>query len=463
MNMIKKIFAREILDSRGMPTVEVELETDRVISRVAIPSGASTGIYEAIELRDKDPKRYLGKGVLQAVEHVNTVIRNEFQFQDMDVLSQQDVDKRLLALDGTDNKGKLGANAILGFSLAFAKAKAFYMNIPLYRYFETLLPQASPLVTQFATDQNLINSIPEDQRPASLAQELCVLPVPMMNVINGGKHADSGLDFQEFMIIPAGAPTFSEAIRYGSEIFHTLKNILHKQGSTTAVGDEGGFAPKLTNNEEGLKILTLAIEQAGYVPGKDIYIGLDVAASSFFDKETKLYTMTRQNTQEQVTTDDLVQYYTELVAKYPIISIEDPFDEDDWNGFQKLVTLCGNKIQIVGDDLFVTNPKRIQQGIEQKSANAALIKLNQIGTVSETVQAVSMSMINNWTTVISHRSGETEDTTIADFAVGLGTGQIKTGSLSRSERIAKYNQLIRIEEKEKYAIYPGKKAFYNIA
>jgi len=441
MELIQKIKAREILDSRGNPTIEVELETERAIARTSIPSGASTGIHEAMEIRDHDPKRYQGKGVLTAVEHVNTIIRNELVHQDMSTMSQRDIDKKLLDLDGTPNKSHLGANALLGVSLAFAKAKAFSMNMPLYKYFKTLLGDfASPL------DQGKY-----------------VMPVPMMNILNGGKHADSGLDFQEFLIIPVNAPTFAEALRYGSEIFHTLKTILADRNLTTSVGDEGGFAPQLKDNEEAFTLILEAIEKAGYQPEQDIALAIDAASSSFYNKERKTYHIKRGKSYEHLSTQELLDYYVHLQKTYPILSIEDPFDEDDWDGFHALNTKIGKHVQIMGDDLFVTNPKRIAQGIKQKCANATLIKLNQIGTVTETVEAVIMAMKHQWATIVSHRSGETEDPTIADFAVGLGTGQIKTGSLSRTERIAKYNQLLRIEEKEgQNSIYPGLQAFYNI-
>ncbi len=437
--MIKNLVAREILDSRGNPTIEVELETDKAIARAAVPSGASTGVHEALELRDGDKGRYQGKGVLKAVENVNTTIKNQLMYQDLELLTQADLDKKLLELDGTENKSRLGANAILGVSLAFAKAKAYSQNIPLYRYFGTLAATPSPLGT-----------------------DRVVLPVPMMNIVNGGMHADSGLNFQEFMILPVGAPTFKEALRYGAEIFHTLKGMLHKMHLVTAVGDEGGFAPALGNNGKALETIVQAIEQAGYKPGQDVYLGLDVAASSFYDTEKKVYTVTMKETPEELSTSDLKNYYGELTKQFPLLTIEDPFAEDDWQGFQEMTKEMGDKYQIVGDDLFVTNPKRIQTGLDQHSANAVLIKLNQIGSVTETVQAVGMAMAHNWTTIVSHRSGETEDTTIADLAVGLGTGQIKTGSLSRSERIAKYNQLLRVEEKESKSFYPGLSAFYNI-
>jgi enolase len=344
-------------------------------------------------------------------------------------------------LDGTENKGKLGANAILGVSLAFAKAKAFNLNIPLYKYFKTLLKEfISPL------DQGKY-----------------VLPVPMMNILNGGKHADSGLDFQEFLIVPVGAPTFSEALRYGSEIFHTLKKILSDRNLETSVGDEGGFAPRLQDNEEAFKVILEAIEQSGYKPGVDIYLAIDAASSSFYHKEDKTYQIKRGNTHDHLSSEELKTYYEHLRTTYPILSMEDPFDEDDWDGFAGLNRAIGKNTQIMGDDLFVTNPKRLAMGIEKQCANSTLIKLNQIGTVTETVEAVMMAMQQHWTTIVSHRSGETEDTTIADLSVGLATGQIKTGSLSRTERIAKYNQLLRIEEKEgKNSSYPGMQAFYNI-
>lgn len=442
MELIKRVFAREIIDSRGNPTLEVEMETEHVIARAAVPSGASTGVHEALELRDKDEKRYKGKGVLQACENVNTIIRNELVHKDVQVLSQSALDALLIRLDGTPNKSKLGANAILGVSLAFAKAKAFVESIMLYRYFQGLML--------------------DFHSPLNGARY--VMPVPMVNVINGGLHADSGLDFQEFMLIPVGAPSFTEAMRWVSETFHTLKDLLHKMKLSTAVGDEGGFAPSIGNNEDALRMLCIAIEKAGYKPGEDIFLGLDVAASSFYDTAQERYILKSGQKEEQLTGTELKNLYNQLISKYPLISIEDPFAEDDWETFSAFKKDAGSQIQIVGDDLFVTNPARVARGIEQDAANAVLIKLNQIGTVSETLDAVTMSMKAGWTTIVSHRSGETEDTTIADLAVGWGTGQIKTGSMSRSERIAKYNQLLRIEEREaKNCIYPGKGAFYNLA
>ncbi len=441
MELIKKVLAREILDSRGNPTLEVELETEHVIGRACVPSGASTGIHEALELRDQDPNRYKGKGVLQAAENVNTIIRNELMRKDVHVLSQYALDQLLIKLDGTPNKSKLGANAILGVSLAFAKAKAFCENISLYKYFQSLMLDI--------------------QSP--LAKGKYVLPVPLVNVINGGLHADSGLDFQEFMLVPTGFDTCSEAIRCSCEIFHTLKDLIKKMGLSTAVGDEGGFAPQVGTNEDALKLLVIAIEKAGYKPGENVFLGLDVAASSFYDTESYEYVLKSGQKELRLISAEMKKYYEYLIEKYPLITIEDPFAEDDWEGFNDFTQAVGHKVQIVGDDLFVTNPQRIKTGIEHKSANSVLIKLNQIGTVSETIQAISDSMQNNWTTIISHRSGETEDTTIADLAVGVSNGQIKTGSMSRSERIAKYNQLIRIEEREGVNCeYLGRNVFYNL-
>jgi len=420
------VFAREVLDSRGNPTVEVEVMLeDGSIGRAIVPSGASTGKFEALELRDGDKKRYLGKGVLKAVENVNELIAPKLL--GLNAYDQVYIDNVLLELDGTENKSKLGANAILGVSMAVARAAANSLQLPLYKYLGGVNAK--------------------------------VLPVPLMNVINGGAHADNNLDIQEFMIVPAGAPSFREALRYGAETFHALKKILKEAGHVTAVGDEGGFAPNLKNNEEAIQVLIQAIQAAGYEPGKDIFIALDVAASEFYNEETGKYFIDGS----EKTVDELIEYYKSLIEKYPIISIEDPFDQEDWEAYQKFNKEVGNKVQIVGDDLYVTNVKRLQKGIELKASNSILIKLNQIGSVTETLNAIELAKTNNMTNVISHRSGETEDTFIADLAVATNAGLIKTGSLSRSERIAKYNQLLRIEEElGDVAQYKGLDAFYSI-
>ncbi|WP_126993072.1 phosphopyruvate hydratase [Thermosipho globiformans] len=420
------VFAREVLDSRGNPTVEVEVMLeDGSIGRAIVPSGASTGKFEALELRDGDKKRYLGKGVLKAVENVNEIIAPKLL--GLNAYDQVYIDNVLLELDGTENKSKLGANAILGVSMAVARAAANSLQLPLYKYLGGVNAK--------------------------------VLPVPLMNVINGGAHADNNLDIQEFMIVPAGAPSFKEALRYGAETFHALKKILKEAGHVTAVGDEGGFAPNLKNNEEAIQVLIQAIRAAGYEPGKDIFIALDVAASEFYNEETGKYFIDGS----EKTVDELIEYYKSLIEKYPVISIEDPFDQEDWEAYQKFNKEVGNKVQIVGDDLYVTNVKRLQKGIELKASNSILIKLNQIGSVTETLNAIELAKTNNMTNVISHRSGETEDTFIADLAVATNAGMIKTGSLSRSERIAKYNQLLRIEEElGDVAQYKGLDAFYSI-
>jgi len=409
MSIIRKINAREILDSRGTPTIEVDLTTDDYKSRAAIPSGASTGIHEAVELRDNDPKRYFGKGVQTAVKNVNTIINDALI--GLSVLNQKELDLKMIELDGTQNKAKLGANAILGVSLAISKMAAMEKKIPLYQHFSEISGNKTPIR----------------------------IPMPMMNIINGGKHADSGLSIQEFMIIPSAAQSFKEALRYGAEVFHSLKTILKKKGYSTAVGDEGGFAPHLHNHEEAFEIILEAIDASGHLG--DINIAIDAAASEFMVGDK--YKIGEQ----LLTSSELTEYYVKLVEKFPIISIEDSHGEDDFEGFKECFKQLGDKIQLVGDDLFVTNTKRIKIGIDQQLANSVLIKLNQIGTVTETIEAITMANNKNWTSVVSHRSGETEDTTIADFTVGLGTGQIKTGSLSRTERICKYNQLLRIEEK----------------
>lgn len=424
-NEIIDIRAREVLDSRGNPTVEVEVYLeDGTMASAIVPSGASTGKFEALELRDKD-KRYQGKGVLKAVKNVNETIAPKII--GMNVYDQVAIDGALIELDGTENKSKLGANAILGVSMAVARAAAESLYLPLYRYLGG--PNAK------------------------------VLPVPFMNVINGGKHADNNLDIQEFMIVPAGFNKFSEALRCGAEVFHTLKKILHDAGHVTSVGDEGGFAPNLSSNEEAIKVLIEAIEKAGYEPGKDVFIALDCAASSFYDAEKKRYLIDGS----EKTSEELLDYYRRLVEKYPIISIEDPFDEEDWDAFVKLTAQIGEKVQIVGDDLYVTNIKRLQKGVQLRATNSILIKLNQIGTVTETLDVIEFAKQNHMTCIVSHRSGETEDTFIADLAVGTNSGMIKTGSLSRSERIAKYNRLLRIEEElGVMAQYRGVGSFYSI-
>lgn len=429
MPVIVDIYAREVIDSRGNPTVEVEVTTESgAFGRAIVPSGASTGEREALELRDGDKKRYGGKGVLTAVENVNEVIAPEVIGMLVD--DQVGIDKKLIELDGTPFKKRLGANATLGVSLACARAAADYYGMPLYRYIG-----------------------------GANAKKL---PVPMMNVLNGGQHADSSVDFQEFMIMPVGAPSLKEALRWGSETFHALKKVLKDKGHVTAVGDEGGFAPNLSSNEEPLQVIVEAIKAAGYVPGKDICLAMDVAASEFYNPETKKYELTKSG-QGVKTTDEMIAWYEELVKKYPIISIEDGLGERDWDGWKKLTERLGHKIQLVGDDLFVTNPSILKEGIEKGIANAILIKVNQIGTLTETLDAMEMATRAKYTTVVSHRSGESEDTTIADLAVALNAGQIKTGSMSRTDRIAKYNQLLRIEDElGDTAIYPGLDAFYNI-
>ncbi|KOR75698.1 Enolase [Candidatus Phytoplasma pruni] len=427
MPYITDILSREVLDSRGNPTVEVEVKTSEVIGRAIVPSGASTGLYEAVELRDKDEKRYLGKGVLQAVENVVKVIKPVLM--DVSVLEQKAIDQAMIELDGTPNKSKLGANAILGVSLAVAKAAASYLNLELYEYLGGVQPKQ--------------------------------LPVPMINIINGGAHASNSVDFQEFMILPVGAPTFKEALRYGTEIFHHLGKLLKQKGYPTTVGDEGGYAPDLSSNEEVLQIILQAINNAGYKPGEDIYLGMDVAASEFYNAEQKKYVLVSENN-KSFTSAELIAFYEKLVNKYPILSIEDGLDQNDWEGWKLLTSKLGHKVQIVGDDLFVTNVERLSQGIKEKTANSILIKLNQIGTLTETLEAIEMAKKASLTAVISHRSGETEDTTIADLVVATNAGQIKTGSCSRTDRIAKYNQLLRIEDNLQNAPYLGLKAFYNL-
>lgn len=411
---ITDVHAREVLDSRGNPTVEVEVTAGDLTARAIVPSGASTGAHEAVELRDGDKNRYGGKGVLQAIANVNGELKNTVIGHD--IFDQIGLDKKMIELDGTPNKGRLGANAILGISMAAARVAAQARRVPLYEYFS---------------------------EKANGQIDATRLPVPMMNVINGGSHADSSVDFQEFMIMPIGMPTFREALRAGAEIFHTLKKVLKSKGYTTAVGDEGGFAPNCKSNEEPLELIVEAIKMAGYVPGKDIALAMDVAASEFY--ENGKYVLKKSGEGEK-TSEEMVALYEKLVNKYPIISIEDSHSEDDWDGFALMMERLGDKVQLVGDDLLVTNTERLKKAIQGKICNSILIKLNQIGTVTEAMEAVEMSHEAGWTAVVSHRSGETEDTTIADFTVGMATGQIKTGSLCRSERIAKYNQLLRIEE-----------------
>ena len=429
MSRIIDVHAREVLDSRGNPTVEVEVYTDcGDVGRAIVPSGASTGEREALELRDGDKTRYLGKGVLKAVANVNDILSEVVI--GMDVTDQVAIDHALIEADGTKDKSKYGANAILGISLACARAAANHYDMPLYRYLGGMNAKK--------------------------------MPVPMMNVLNGGSHADSSVDFQEFMIMPVGAPSIREAIRMGSEVFHHLKNVLKEKGQVTAVGDEGGFAPNLEDNEAPLKCIMEAIEKAGYKAGKDICIAMDVAASEFYNPETKMYDLKKSNGGSK-TTDEMIAWYEELVKKYPIISIEDGLGENDWEGWKKLTERLGKKVQLVGDDLFVTNTAILQEGINKDIANSILIKVNQIGTLTETFDAMELARSHGYTAVVSHRSGETEDTTIADIAVAFNAGQIKTGSLSRTDRIAKYNQLMRIEEElGEDAIYPGRHAFYNI-
>ncbi len=429
MSLISDVYAREVLDSRGNPTVEVEVLTvSGAFGRAIVPSGASTGEREALELRDHDENRYNGAGVQTAVNNVNEHLKDVVI--GMDVTDQAAIDMALIEADGTKDKSKYGANAILGISLAVARAASDYYGLPLYRYLGGVNAKK--------------------------------MPVPMMNVLNGGSHADSSVDFQEYMIMPIGASSIKEAIRMGSEVFHALKKVLKDKGQVTAVGDEGGFAPNLEDNEAPLKAIVEAIEKAGYKPGVDISIAMDVAASEFYNPETKMYELKKSNGGVK-STDEMIAWYDELVAKYPIVSIEDGLGERDWDGWKKLTDHLGNKIQLVGDDLFVTNTEILQEGIDKKIANAILIKVNQIGTLTETIDAMELAKIHGYTAVVSHRSGETEDTTIADIAVALNAGQIKTGSMSRTDRIAKYNQLMRIEEElGNVAIYPKEKAFYNL-
>ena len=426
MPKIAKIVAREILDSRGNPTIEVDVKLkDGSFGRSAVPSGASTGSHEAVELRDGDKERYNGKGVMKAVKNVNTILAKALMNKEWD---QRSIDDKMIELDGTANKGKLGANAILGISMAFSRAVAQSQKISLYKYFAKI----------------------------SKTKNTVQLPVPMMNILNGGKHAENSTDFQEFMIMPVGVKSFREALRCGAEIFQALKKILNEKGLATTVGDEGGFAPSLPSNEAAINVILEAIAKAGYVAGKDVAIALDVAATELY-KDGK-YHLTREN--KILTSEEMVNFYADWCEKYPIVSIEDGLAEDDWSGYEIMTKKLGNKIQVVGDDLFVTNIERLAMGIEKNVANSILIKLNQIGTVSETIDAINMAKKAGYTSIISHRSGETEDTTIADFVVGTGTGQIKTGSISRTDRVAKYNQLLRIEEElGKKAVYRGNKVF----
>ncbi|XKE95820.1 phosphopyruvate hydratase [Metaplanococcus flavidus] len=429
MPIITDILAREVLDSRGNPTVEVEVFTESgAFGRAIVPSGASTGEHEAVELRDGDKGRYLGKGVLKAVEHVNNEIAEELE-GNYSVLDQVSIDQALIELDGTENKGRLGANAILGVSMAVAHAAADYLDLPLYQY-----------LGGFNAKQ---------------------LPVPMMNILNGGEHADNNVDIQEFMVMPVGAESFRHALRMGAEIFHNLKTVLKEKGYNTSVGDEGGFAPNLGSNEEALETIMTAIEKAGYKPGEDVLLAMDVAASEIYNKEKGIYTLAGDNTTK--TSAEMVDWYEELANKYPIVSIEDGLDENDWDGFKLLTDRIGDKVQLVGDDLFVTNTKKLAQGIEQGIGNSILIKVNQIGTLTETFDAIEMAKRAGYTAVISHRSGESEDVTIADIAVATNAGQIKTGAPSRTDRVAKYNQLLRIEDQlHDTAKYLGVKTFYNL-
>jgi enolase len=421
MSFIANVFARQILDSRGNPTIEVDVITSSgVLGRAAVPSGASTGAHEAVELRDNDPNVYLGKGVLNAVSHVNTVINEALQ--GVDVFNQKGIDSLLIKLDGTPNKAKLGANAILGTSLAVAKAAAIEADLSLYRY---------------------VGGV-----------GAVTMPVPMMNILNGGSHADNKIDIQEFMVMPLGASSFSEGLRWGTEVFHQLKGVLKKRGMSTNVGDEGGFAPNLGSNEEAIQVVIEAVEKAGFKPGHDMYIALDAASSEFYNASTGLYEF--ESTGEKRTSSEMVGYWKDWCQKYPLISIEDGLAEDDWAGWKLATDELGKSTQLVGDDLFVTNTERLSRGISEGIANSILVKVNQIGSLTETIQAVQMATSNGYTSVMSHRSGETEDSTIADLAVALNTGQIKTGSASRSDRMAKYNQLLRIEEElGDDAVYPG--------
>ena len=428
MSVIESVYAREVLDSRGNPTVEVEVVLESgAQGRAIVPSGASTGAFEAVELRDGDKSRYLGKGTQTAVDNVNNIIAE--QLEGMESTDQPGIDALLIELDGTHNKGKLGANAILGVSMAVARASADELGLPLYQY---------------------IGGVNAKQ-----------LPVPMMNILNGGEHADNSVDVQEFMILPVGAPSFKEGLRMGAEVFHSLKKVLSERGLACGVGDEGGFAPNLGSNREALELIVEAIEKAGYEPGKDVMLGLDVAATEMYDKETKLYDLKHEG--KKLTAEEMVDLYEDWATNFPIITIEDGLDEEDWDGWKVLTDRLGKKIQLVGDDLFVTNTERLERGIEAGVANSILIKVNQIGTITETLDAIEMAKRAGYTAVISHRSGETEDTTIADLAVAVNAGQIKTGAPSRTDRVAKYNQLLRIEEMVgEQARYCGLKSFYNL-
>ncbi|MEC1523490.1 phosphopyruvate hydratase [Neobacillus niacini] len=430
MPFIADVYAREVLDSRGNPTVEVEVFTESgAFGRALVPSGASTGEYEAVELRDGDKERYLGKGVLKAVDNVNEIIAPHLVGEEFSVLDQVAIDHALIELDGTENKGKLGANAILGVSMAVAHAAANYLDIPLYQY-----------LGGFNSKQ---------------------LPVPMMNIVNGGEHADNNVDIQEFMVMPVGAPNFREALRMGAEIFHSLKSVLKEKGLNTAVGDEGGFAPNLGSNEEALQTIVQAIEKAGYKPGEEVFLAMDAASSEFYNKEDGKYHLKGEGVVK--TSAEMVDWYEDMATKYPILSIEDGLDENDWEGHKLLTERLGKKVQLVGDDLFVTNTKKLSEGIEKGIGNSILIKVNQIGTLTETFDAIEMAKRAGYTAVISHRSGETEDNTIADIAVATNAGQIKTGAPSRTDRVAKYNQLLRIEDQlGDTAQYNGLKSFYNL-
>jgi len=430
MPFISEVYAREVLDSRGNPTVEVEVYTESgAFGRALVPSGASTGEHEAVELRDGDKSRFLGKGVLKAVNNVNEIIAPEVC--GFNVMDQVGIDHKMIELDGTENKGKLGANAILGVSLACARAAADFLGIPLYRYIGG----------------------------ANAKQ----LPLPMMNILNGGAHADWCIDFQEIMILCAGAPSFHEALRMGAEVFHNLKTVLKKNGYVTSVGDEGGYAPKLGSNEEAFERVVEAIKLAGYEPGKDVFLGIDVAASEFYDKETGKYTLKADKGVCKTGKEMVDEYYAPLIEKFPILTIEDGLDENDWEGWKYMTEKLGKKVQLVGDDLFVTNTKRLAKGIQMGVANSILIKVNQIGTLTETLEAIEMAKRAGYTAVVSHRSGETEDTTIADIVVATNAGQIKTGSASRTDRIAKYNQLLRIEDElDVDGVWAGKKSLFNL-
>ena len=428
MSVIELVYAREVLDSRGNPTVEVEVALESgAVGRAIVPSGASTGAFEAVELRDGDKGRYIGKGVEKAVANVNEIIAPELE--GMDAFDQPAIDALMIELDGTHNKGKLGANAILGVSMAVARAAAEELGLPLFQY---------------------IGGVNAKQ-----------LPVPMMNILNGGEHADNSVDVQEFMILPVGAKSFREGLRMGAEVFHSLKKVLSERGLACGVGDEGGFAPNLGSNREALELIVEAIEKAGYKPGDDVRLGLDVAATEMYDKETKLYDLKHEG--KKLTAEQMVDLYEEWVNNFPIVTIEDGLDEEDWDGWKVLTDRLGKKVQLVGDDLFVTNTERLERGIEVGVANSILIKVNQIGTITETLDAIEMAKRAGYTAVISHRSGETEDTTIADLAVAVNAGQIKTGAPSRTDRVAKYNQLLRIEEMVgEQARYCGMKSFYNL-